>query len=170
MASDIKTILQDVPAGFLESQLTAAALNIGVAVYVDGDGKFAAIDAAKKQRRLLLLTSEGHYDKGGCATYDDAEGIIAAGDTAQAARPQIGWVVNIWLADGETIEVGDQLCYSTNGQFEKYTGDTQAVDEGGSATYDIIAGLNHAKLEAIEAVDNNIGGSPARLKCVVVGG
>ena len=170
MASDIKTILQDVPAGFLESQLTAAALNIGVAVYVDSNGKFAAIDAAKKQRRLLLLTSEGQYSKGGSATYGATDGVIASGDTAQAARPQIGWMVNIWLADGETIAVGDQLCYTTAGQFVKYTGDTQAVDEGGSATYDIITGLNHAKLEAFEAVDNSAGGAPARLKCIVVGG
>src|SRR6056297_530174 len=120
-----KTLLQGAVHGNLESALLAAALNVSVHVYLDGDGKFAALAADNADARLLLLTSEGHFSKKCSATWDDSDGTLASGDTAQAIRPNKGDKVYVWLAAGENISKGDALAtYGSTGEAGVFHGGT----------------------------------------------
>src|SRR6056297_848031 len=143
-----KTLLQGDLRGNLETTELAADTNVSAAVYRDGSDEFAAIASADSDHRLLLLTSEGHFDKNANDTY---------GDAAQAVRPRKGDKVSVWLdnsnVSGNNVSKGDALYYyGSSGTAGTFSG----------------AGSNNPILEAAEAIDNNDGDAVTRIEAYVL--
>ncbi|SRR6056297_158635 len=152
-----KTLLQGDLRGNLETTELAADTNVSAAVYRDGSDEFAAIASDDSDHRLLLLTSEGHFDKNANDTYGDADGKIDSGDSAQAVRPRKGDKVSVWLdnsnVSGNNVSKGDALYYyGSSGTAGTFSG----------------AGSNNPILEAAEAIDNNDGDAVTRIEAYVL--
>lgn len=78
-----------------------------------------------------------------------------------------GVEVNALLANGENASFGSLLKSNGDGTLAVYTAPSQAVNEGGSATYTIAQKPRAAVVRALAAL-NNTSGSPARLKVEVL--
>ena len=100
---------------------------------------------------------------------NDIDTAYASGDRVQMVVPQPGSEVYALLpASAAAVVIGDLLESSGDGTLRKYTAPSQAVNEGGSATYTIAPKVNAIVARALEAVDNSGGGTAVRIKVEVV--
>ncbi len=84
----------------------------------------------------------------------------ALGYTARYVIAQRGDQIYAWLADGENVAKGAALISDGAGALK--AGGSQAVDEGGSATYTVYSGSVVAFAD--EDLNNSAGGARARIK------
>ena len=97
---------------------------------------------------------------------DDIDTAYADGSTVQYVVGRPGDEIYAILADNQTIVAGDFLESGDNGQLRKHTAPSQAVDEGGSATYTI---TQHTKAIIVQAMEaKTTSGATARLIVQVV--
>lgn len=105
---------------------------------------------------------------------DDFQGLAigtnyADGDRAKAAVCPPGTEVYAWIpAAAAAIKKGDLLESAGGGDLRKHTAASQAVAEGGSASYTITQYVKAVVAQATEDKDNSGGGSAVRLKVRVI--
>lgn len=97
-------------------------------------------------------------------TGDDKDTAYASGDSVLLLYPQRGSRISAIVAAGAAaIAVNDPLESAGDGTLRKHTAPSQAVDEGGSATYTIAPKTMAIVAFAREAVDNSLGSDPVRI-------
>ncbi len=85
----------------------------------------------------------------------------AAGDRVRHVYARRGARINAWLADGTNVNEGDPLESAGAGELRLHTAPSQAVDEGGTATYTIAQ--NTRAIVAYADVDGVTSGAAVRL-------
>lgn len=110
------------------------------------------------------------------AVENDIMGLGCTDNYTTTANKQVHFVIpergaEIWAlvpAAAAAIVIGDLLDSNGDGTLKKYTAPSQAVAEGGAASYTIAPKVLAPVAMAIEAVDNSAGGTVARIKVEVL--
>lgn len=149
----------------------------------EGKRREAVANAAIKPGYLCEYMSSGnvrkHATAGGNAYSlfagenelfgDDIDTSYATNDRALLWHATPGDEINALVAAAASaIVIGDLLDSAGDGTLRKYTAPSQAVAEGGSASYTIAPKVLGPIAVAMEAVDNSGGSSEARIRVMIL--
>lgn len=137
--------------------IAAAAITPGELIEKDASGQFQAHSTAGGNVIPRIAIEESYIG-------NDIDTDYASGDQVRYNFGQPGEEYYMFLAAGENASDGDLLESDGAGALQVHT--PQAVDEGGTATYDIYT--NEAHFVAAEDKDNSGGTSRVRIKVEVL--
>jgi len=156
-AYSYKTILvKSNGVGIIKDRINAAIVTPGDLLDLDSDGYYVPHAGANLVASAIFALEEDLVGESIDTNY-------ASGDTTRGYYAQPGDEIFAWLKNGESVTPADYLVSGGAGNLAKYA--VQAVDEGGSATFNISDHMVVAKpLETL----NNTTGSDARILVEVV--
>ncbi len=141
----------------MKELVAGGTITPGHLVDIASTGKYVVHPDAKVRTAAIFAAEADLIGKG----IDDN---YVANDNVYAWVCPPGTEVNALVAaSASAIVIGDLLESAGDGTLRKRT----AASQLGSGTYDYTAAGEPVAM-AIEAVDNSGGGSPARLKCIVI--
>lgn len=163
-----KTILlkyRDDSMPFIKERIAVAAFTPGHLLEVTSANKIQKHSTAGGNARPLFAVEQAQIDN---LTALDIDTACAAGDLVPYLYAQSGDEIYAFVeANGVAIVIGDALESAGDGTLQKHTPPSQAVDEGGAATYTIAPKTKAIVAYAIEAVDNSAVASASRIKIEV---
>jgi len=142
-----KTILvKSATAMFVKDRVSAAICTPGDLLELDSSGYYQPHSGDGLVAAPIFALEEDLVGEGIDTDY-------ASGDTVRGLYAQPGDEIFAWLKTGENVAIGAELVSGGAGNLSAYA--VQAVDEGGSATYNI--SNNTVVGKALEAVNNSSG-------------
>ena len=145
----------------IKSKVAAEALTPGKLLEDDGSGGIQEHDTAGGNCKPWVALTNPATNPSSTALIDVDN---ASGDNTNFAMGRPGEEFYMWLKDGENVSEGDLLESDGAGNLQAHT--PQAVDEGGTATYSVLA--NAARFEAAEDKDSSAGTVAVRIRARVV--
>lgn len=137
------------------------ALTPGELVRFDTDDELEPHGTAGGYAAKMFVVENPYVDPSSTKAIDTD---YALGSYARYIWAQTGDLVYAWLADGENVAKGAPLMSDGAGALKAFAAVSQAVDEGGSATYTITVPDAVIVAYADEDKNNSAGGARARIK------
>lgn len=138
-----------------------AALTPGELVRFSSDDELQPHGTAAGLAAPMFCVENPYTDPGTTAAIDTDYAIATS---ARYIWAQPGDIIYAFLADGENVAKGDALMSDGAGALKKFVAYTQAVDEGGAATYTIAVPDRVIVAFADQDLNNSAGGARARIK------